>query len=154
MDKLQKCWKIKMSDRVKILRAIKKCLSDALASFQETMNILDKMGETSVSAGVSTPVIGGYLIRDDEKEYRKALITLDTAERALHPLAKRIRDGQVNSSHFNDDQALILLKDLTDFEYQLLVNLLAERRSRESVWYRLREITEKIEKVIELIAES
>lgn len=143
-----------MSDRAKILRAINKCLSDALANFQETMDILDEMGKASVSAGVSTFVIGGYLIKDGEKEYRQALIKLDAAERALIPLATRIQDGRVNSSHFTDENAMILLRDITDFEYQILVGLLAERKSRESIWYRLREICEKVEKAIGLIAES
>lgn len=143
-----------MSDRAKILRAINKCLSDALAKFQETMDILDEMGKASIPAGVSTFIIGGYLIKDEEKEYRKALINLDAAERALRPLAIRFRDGRVNASHFTQDSALMLLRDITDFEYRILVGLLVERKSRESVWYRLREIREKVEKAIELIAES
>jgi hypothetical protein len=143
-----------MSDRAKILRAIKKCLSDALTNFQETMLTLDEMSKTSTSAAVSTFIFGGNLMKIDEKEYRKALISLDAAERALLPLAKRIRDGRVNTSHFTDENAIILLRDVIDFEYQILVNLLFERKSRESVWYRLRELSEKVEKAIELIAES
>jgi hypothetical protein len=144
----------KMSDRVRVLKAIKKCLSDALSYFQETMDILDEIGKPSASEQIGSVLVGGFFFKDKKQDYAKGLIKLDAAEKALEPLAIRFRDGRVNSSHFKDDDAVSLLNDVIDYEYQLLINLLAERKGRETVWYRLKELSDKIQSIIDLIAET
>ncbi len=140
-----------MTDRARVLYGIKKCLSDAYAYFQETMDVLDEIGRGSLGAGM-TPLVGGYAMGDPDKNFREAIRKLDRAEKALRPLAIRFRDGRVNRSHFIDDRALVLLKDITEFDYQILFVMLAERRGRDSVWYRLREISEKVKEVFGLVA--
>ncbi|MHA1770228.1 MAG: hypothetical protein ACTSYL_01735 [Candidatus Thorarchaeota archaeon] len=142
-----------MSDRPRILRAIKKCLSDAYTHFQETMDLLDEIGRGSVGAGM-TPLIGGYGMSDPTSNYRKAVVTLDKAEKALRPLAKRVRDGRVNESHFATGDAMVMLRDLIGFDYQLLFDLLAQRRGRESVWYRLKELSEKAKDIFDMVAKE
>ena len=140
-----------MSERPKVLKGIRKCLSDAYSLFQEAMDALDEVGRGSVGTGM-TPLVGGYAMNDPKSHFRTALIKLDSAEKMLQPLAIRLRDGRVDSSHFTDDRAIVLLKDLTEFEYQILVNLLSERRGRESVWHRLDELSRKAKEAYELVS--
>lgn len=117
------------------------------------MDILDEIGRGSLGASV-TPLVGGYAMKDPKEIYRKALIEVDAGEKALRPLAKRFQEGIVNSSHFKDDEALILLKDVVEYDYDILVDKLAKRRSRESVWYRLDEISKKIRRVFGQISDT
>lgn len=140
-------------NRETILRAIKKCLSDSYGHFQEAMDILDEIGRGSLGASV-TPLVGGYAMKDPKEIYRKALIEVDAGEKALRPLSKRFQEGIVNSSHFDDDEALVLLKDIVEYDYDLLVDKLANRRSRESVWYKLDEMSKKIRKVFGQVSGS
>jgi hypothetical protein len=137
----------------KFLRAIKKVLSDVHGHFIEAMDVLDEIGVASVGTGM-TPLMGGYAMKDSKNNYRKARIELDAAEKSLEPLAKRVRDGRVNESHFIDPKALVLLKDIMDFDYQILMNLLLEGRGRESVWYRLRELSQKTEEIFGLVVDA
>jgi hypothetical protein len=143
-----------MVDRVRVLKAIRKCLTDTKDSFQESMDILDEIAKPSASAQLGSFVVGGFFFQDKDHEYGNALIKLDAGENSLEPLAKRVRDGRVNATHFTDDYALTLLSDIIDYEYQILINLLAERKGRESVWYRLKELNDKIQQVMDLIAET
>ncbi|MFO7835412.1 MAG: hypothetical protein R6V83_02065 [Candidatus Thorarchaeota archaeon] len=136
-----------------ILRAIKKCLSDTYAHFQEAMDILDEIGRGSLGASV-TPIVGGYAMKDPKERYRKALIEVDAGEKSLQPLAKRFHEGIVNSTHFEDETALVLLKDIVDYDYDILIRKLAERRSRESVWYRLDEMSKKIRQLFEEVSDQ
>ncbi|MHA2140229.1 MAG: hypothetical protein ACXADC_08755 [Candidatus Thorarchaeota archaeon] len=138
---------------VKFLRAIRKVLSDVHSHFIDAMDILDEIGEASVGTGM-TPLMGGYAMKDPKESYRTARVMLEAAEKSLDPLAKRIRDGRVNQSHFKDPKALTLLKDLMDYDYQILMDLLSEGRGRESVWYRLREMSEKIEDIFSLVVDE
>jgi hypothetical protein len=140
-------------ERKRFLHAIKKCLSDAHEFFLDAMDQLDEIGKGSVGAGM-TPLVGGYAMKDPKDSYRAALIDLDSAKKAMEPLARRFKDGRVNKTHFKKEEALVLLKDLVDFDYNLLVEMLAERRGRESVWYRLKELSEKAESVFRLVAEN
>ena len=145
-----------MSKEIKrdlVLKAIKKCLSDAHDHFQDAMDTLDEIGRGSVGPGMA-PLIGGYMMDNPEKRYRSALIEVDAAEKALKPLTKRIQDGLVNGSHFTDPQALVMLKDLFEFDYNLLIRRLSDESGRESVWYRLRELSEKVREVFDLVADS
>lgn len=141
------------TDRPRILRAIKKVLSDVYDYFLDTMEILDNIGRGSLGTGL-TPIVGGYAIKDPKEAYREALIRLDTAEKALQPLAKRILDGRVNASHFKDEKALILIKDIMEFDYNLLIERLSKRQSRESVWHRLDELSQKTKEAFELVVDS
>jgi hypothetical protein len=140
-----------MSERPKILKGIRRCLSDAYSLFQEAMDALDEIGKATVGPSM-TPLLGGYAMRDPSKYYRTALIKLDSAENALHPLALRLKEGRVNSTHFRDEKAMVLLKDLTEFDYQVLINLLSDRRGRESVWYRLDELSKKAREIHEMVS--
>ena len=139
------------SDRPRILRAIKKCLSDTHAFFQEVMDTLDEIGRGTLGSGL-TPLIGGYAMQDPKKNYRTALIKLDSAEKVLEPLAKRFKDGRVNQSHFSDEIAMILLKDLVEFNFNTLIQRLSSGTSKESSWYRLRELCEKIKTIFDFVA--
>ncbi len=141
------------SDRPRVVKAIKTCLSDAYEHFNDAMDALDSIGMGSVGAGM-TPLVGGYAMSDEKDKYRSALVKLDSAKRSLEPLAKRIRDGRVDDSYFEDERALILLKDIIDFDYNILIDLLAERKGRESVWYRMKELSEKVKEIFELVSES
>ncbi|MFW9846342.1 MAG: hypothetical protein ACFFD6_06320 [Candidatus Thorarchaeota archaeon] len=141
------------SNRSKFLRAIKKVLSDVHALLQDTMDTLDEIGTASVGTGM-TPLMGGYAMKDPKDEFRTALAQLDAAEKSLEPLSKRFRDGRVNESHFTNPEALTLLKDIVEFDYGLLKEILAEQRGRESVWYRLRELSQKTEDAFAMVAEK
>ena len=141
------------TDRSKFLKAIKKCLSDASGFFQDAMDSLDEIGKAS-SRTAMTGIFGGLILKNSEGNYRTAIINLDSAEKSLHPLAKRVRDGRVNESHFDNPEALVLLKDIIDFDYGILIQFLSERRGRDSVWYRLREINEKTESVLNHVSEK
>lgn len=132
------------------MKAIKTCLSDAFGYFTDAMDALDEIGKGSVGTGM-TPLIGGYAMKDSKDNYRTALIKLDSARKALKPLAKRIADERVNDSHFSSGDAIVLIKDVTEFDYDILIDLLSERKGRESVWYRLRELKDKIEKAFRLV---
>ena len=143
-----------MTDRIRVLKAIRKCLIDTQTHFQESMDILDEIGKPSATAQLGSFVVGGFFFQDKKEEFGKALIKLDSAEKTLAPLTKRCHDGRVNASHFTDDYALTLLSDIIDYDYQILIDLLAERKGRESVWYRLKELSEKIQNVMDLIAET
>ncbi|MHA2423728.1 MAG: hypothetical protein ACXAEF_03015 [Candidatus Thorarchaeota archaeon] len=141
------------TDRPRTLRAIKKCLSDAFDYFQDAMDELDEIGQGSVGPGMA-PIVGGYALPNPKKRYRAALISIDSAEKALTPLLKRYKDGRVNDSHFQKEEALTILKDISEFEYEILMAKLSEKSGRESVWYRLREMTDKIERVFRLVSEQ
>jgi len=141
------------TDRSKFLKAIKKCLSDASGFFREAMEALDEIGKASPRTAM-TGIFGGMILKNSEGNYRTAIINLDAAEKSLYPLAKRVRDGRVNESHFNDPEALLVLGDIIDFDYGILIQFLSERRGRDSVWYRLREISEKTESVLNLVSEN
>ncbi|MCK5238915.1 MAG: hypothetical protein KAR33_05155 [Candidatus Thorarchaeota archaeon] len=117
------------------------------------MDELDEIGQGSIGPGMA-PIVGGYALPDPRKQYRAALISIDSAEKALNPLLKRLKDNRVNETHFQKDEAMIILKDISEFEYDILMAKLSERSGRESVWYRLREMTDKIEKVFRLVAET
>jgi hypothetical protein len=139
------------ADRPRILRAIKKCLTDADQFFDQAMVSLDDIGRGSVGTGM-TPILGGYGIPDDKSQYREAFIKIDSAEKALEPLLKRYKDGRVNQSHFNSDKAIVYLGDLDGMDFELLLNNLLKKRGRESTWYRLKELRQKIAELLEMIA--
>ncbi len=140
------------TDRPRILRAIKKCLTDADQYFLDGMDALDEIGRSSVATGM-TPLIGGYGIRDGKSEFRAAMIKVDSGEKALEPLVKRFRDGRVNRSHFTSDRALVILRDLAEADYEILIKKLVENMGRESVWYRLRELRQMIQELLGLVSE-
>jgi hypothetical protein len=140
-----------VSDRARTLNGIRKCLSDACSLFQQTIDALDRIGRASLGTGL-TPIMGGYGMKNPQEDYRKALIILDSAEKALHPLAIRLRDGRVNSSHFEDEQAIVLVRDVTEFDYGMLISLLSERRSKDSVSFRLIELKKKAKEAYDLVS--
>jgi hypothetical protein len=141
------------SDRTKFLRAIRKCLSDAHGFFQEAMNALDEIGAGSLGTGM-VPLVGGYALKDSAKNYRAALIKLDSADKALEPLRKRYRDGRINAEHFREANALLQLKDLVESDYGQLIDLLAKKKAWESVWYRLDELSKKTEELFRQVADE
>ena len=139
-------------DRSRIIRAIRKCLVNADEFFKEAQDSLDEIYKGSVGVGM-TPLLGGYAIKDPKDHFRQALIKIDSGERALLPLIKRFKDGRVNGSHFTSQDSLVLLGDLAGMDYNLLIRKLLEQRGRESTWYRLKELRDKIAKLVSLIAE-
>ena len=140
-------------DRPRVIRAIKTCLSDTYEHFNDAMDSLDSIGVGSMGAGM-TPLVGGYAMSDEKDKYRSALVKLDAGRKSLRPLAKRVYDGRVDDSFFSSEEAMIILKDVIDYDYNLLIDLLAERKGRESVWYRLREISEKVKQVFTLVSKE
>ncbi len=140
-------------DRPRILRAIRKCLVNADEHFKDAQDSLDELFKGSLGIAM-TPIVGGYAIKDPKNFFRQALIKVDSAENALLPLIKRFRDGRVNESHFTSEKAMVLLGDLAGMDYNFLIQKLLEQRGRESTWYRLKELREKISELLELIAEQ
>ena len=140
------------TDRPRILRAIKKCLVDGDEYFEKAMDSLDEIGRSSMGVGM-TPLIGGYGIKDSKSNYRGALFDIDAGQRALKPLTTRYKDGRVNASHFTSERAMTLLQDLEGMDYSFLIKRLTEQSGRESTWYRLKELREKIKELLTLIAE-
>lgn len=139
-----------VTDRSRVLRAIKKCLDDGDEYFKKAMDALDEIGKGSMGAGM-TPLIGGYGMKDSKSHYRGALFEIDSAERSLKPLTSRYKDGRVNVSHFKSEQAMILLQDLEGMNYSLLIKKLVGQSGRESIWYRLKELRGKIAELLTLI---
>ncbi len=139
------------SDRQRVLGAIKTCLSNAYDKIQDAMDALDAIGDGSLGAGMTT-IIGGYAMPNPKENYRSALIDIDSAEKALKPLIRRFNDGRVNREHFADDEAVTLMTDIAGFEYDILIMKLKNKTGRESVWYRLRDLSIKIEKVYRLVS--
>jgi hypothetical protein len=127
-------------------------LVDADEYFVDAQDNLDEIYKGSVGVGM-TPLIGGYAIKDPKDNFRQALIKVDSAEKALMPLIKRFRDGRVNETHFTSERAIVILGDLAGMDYNILIQKLMEHRGRESTWYRLKELREKIAELLELIAE-
>jgi hypothetical protein len=144
---------IEVEDRPRILRAIRKCLVDGDEYFEAAQDSLDEVFKGSVGVGM-TPLVGGYAIKDPKDHYRQALIKVDSAENALSPLTKRFKDGRVNESHFTSEKAMVILGDLAGMNYNILIQKLMEQSGRESTWYRLKELREKIAELLELIAEQ
>ncbi|MFW9832550.1 MAG: hypothetical protein ACFFEK_01010 [Candidatus Thorarchaeota archaeon] len=142
----------KSEDRPRVLRAIRKCLEDGDEYFEAVQDSLDEINKGSVGVGM-TPLIGGYAIKDPKEHYRQALINVDSAEKALLPLVKRYNDGRVNESHFKSERAMVILGDLAGMDYNIIIQKLMEQSGRESTWYRLKELREKIAELIELIAD-
>jgi hypothetical protein len=142
-----------IEDRPRILRAIRKCLVDGDEYFEAAQNSLDEVFKGSLGVGM-TPLVGGYAIKDPKSHYRQALISVDSAEKALSPLTTRFKDGRVNESHFTSDKAMVILGDLAGMNYNILIQKLTEQSGRESTWYRLKELREKIAELLELIAEQ
>ena len=140
-------------DRSRILRAIRKCLVNGDEFFAAAQDSLDEMFKGSVGVGM-TPLIGGYAIKDPKDNYRQALINVDSGEKALLPLITRFKDGRVNESHFTAEKAMVILGDLAGMNYNILIQKLTEQSGRESTWYRLKELREKIVELLELIAEQ
>lgn len=139
-------------DRPRILRAIKKCLVSGDEFFEAAQDSLDEVSKGSIGVGM-TPLVGGYAIKDPKNHYRQALINVDSAENALVPLTKRFKDGRVNESHFTSEKAMVILGDLAGMDYNLLIQKLMGQSGRESTWYRLKELREKIAELIDLISE-
>lgn len=139
-------------DRPRILRAIKKCLVNGNEFFENAMKTLDEIGKGSVGVGM-TPLVGGYAIKDPKENYRAALINIDSAENALKPLIIRFKDDRVNQSHFISEEAMVILGDISGIEYDIFIRKLTEGSGRESIWYRLKELRAKMEKLQNLIAE-
>jgi hypothetical protein len=142
-----------IEDRPRILRAIRKCLVDGDEYFEAAQDSLDEVFKGSLGVGM-TPLVGGYAIKDPKSHYRQALISVDSAEKALSPLTTRFKDGRVNESHFTSDKAMVILGDLAGMNYNILIQKLTEQSGRESTWYRLKELREKIAELLELIAEQ
>lgn len=142
-----------IEDRPRILRAIRKCLVDGDEYFEAAQNSLDEVFKGSLGVGM-TPLVGGYAIKDPKSHYRQALISVDSAEKALSPLTTRFKDGRVNESHFTSEKAMVILGDLAGMNYNILIQKLTEQSGRESTWYRLKELREKIAELLELIAEQ
>jgi len=140
-------------DRLRILKAIRKCLVNGEEYFQKAMDTLDEIGRGSIGVGM-TPLVGGYAIKDPKSNYRGALIEIDSAERALEPLMTRFKDGRVNESHFKSKEALVMLGDLAGVDYNGIVRKLADQTGRESTWYRLKELRAKIDQLLGLIADA
>lgn len=140
-----------MPERTKTLDGIRRCLSDAQSLFQEVMDTLNEIGKGDFGMTL-TPFVGGLAMKDPAKNFRNALIKLDSAEKVLQPLAVRLRDGRVNSSHFKDERAIVLVRDLAEFDYGQLIKLLAQRRGRETVWYRLDELSKKAREAYQLVS--
>jgi len=140
-------------DRPRILRAIKKCLVGGDEFFEAAQDALDEVSRGSVGVGM-TPLVGGYAIKDPKNHFRQAVINVDSAEKALLPLIKRFQDGRVNESHFTSDKAMVILGDLAGMDYNLLIQKLSGQSGRESTWYRLKELRQKIAELMDLIAES
>lgn len=140
-------------DRPRVLRAIRKCLVEADKCFNDAQESLDELYKGSMGVGM-TPLIGGYAIKDPKEHFRQALIKVDSADKALLPLLKRVKDGRVNESHFKSKKAMILLGDLIGMDYNIIIQKLIEQRGRESTWYRLKELREKIVELLELIADE
>lgn len=134
-----------------MLRAIKKCLSDAFTHLQDAMEALDSVGRQSVGAGL-TPLVGGYAMGDPKRPFRSALFSIDAMEKALRPLAIRVRDGRVNEIYFTDPEAMVMLRDIIETDYDFLIVRLSRGLGRESTWYKLKEIGEKIERVFQMVA--
>jgi hypothetical protein len=141
------------SDRQHVLRAIRKCLVDGEEYFKKAMDTLDEIGRGSIGVGM-TPLVGGYAIRDPKSNFRGALIDIDSAERALEPLISRYRDGRVNESYFKSSKAMILLGDLAGVDYSIIIRKLADQSGKESTWFRLKELTAKIEELLDIIVDS
>jgi hypothetical protein len=141
------------TDRPRILRAIRKCLVDGEEYLSKAMESLDEIGRGSMGVGM-TPLIGGYGMKDPKSHYRGALFDIDAAERALKPLTTRYKDGRVNASHFKSERALTLLQDLAGMDYSFLIKRLTEQTGRESTWYRLKELREKIKELLTLMADE
>ena len=141
-----------IEDRPRILRAIKKCLVDGDEFFLAAQDVLDEVSRGSMGVGM-TPLIGGYAIKDPKSHFRQAVINVDSAEKALLPLTKRFKDGRVNESHFTSEKAMVILGDLAGMDYNLLIQKLTGQSGRESTWYRLKELREKIAELIDLISE-
>ncbi|MHA1960961.1 MAG: hypothetical protein ACW99U_12060 [Candidatus Thorarchaeota archaeon] len=139
-------------DRPRTLRAIKKVLSDTHDHMQDAMEALDEIGRGSLGAGMS-PLVGGYAMREPKEKFRSALISIDSAETALGPLIKRVDDGRVNASHFKSERALAILQDVIDADYNQMVARLSRGEGRESSWYRLRELSDKVKDAFELVAD-
>jgi hypothetical protein len=140
-------------NRLRILRAIRKCLVEGEEYFQKAMDILDDIGRGSLGVGMA-PLIGGYGMKDPKSKYRGALIEIDSAERSLEPLMTRFREGRVNESHFKSQDAIVLLGDLAGVDYNYIIRRLADQTGRESTWYRLKEIRAKINQLLGLIADA
>ena len=143
----------KSDDRSRVLRAIRKCLVDGDEYFEAAQNSLDEISKGSVGIGM-TPLIGGYGIKDPKEHYRQALINVDSAEKALLPLTKRFKDGRVNRSHFKSDRAMVILGDLAGMDYNMIIHKLMDQSGRESTWYRLKELREKIAELQDLIEDD
>lgn len=139
-------------DRPRVLRAIRKCLVNGDEHFKGAQDTLDKVFKGSLGVGM-TPLVGGYAIKDPAEYYRQALIEVDSAEKSLSPLIKRFNDGRVNESHFTSERAMVILGDLAGMNYNILIQKLMVHTGRESTWYRLKELREKIAELLELIAE-
>ena len=139
-------------DRARILRATKRCLSDAYDHFQNAMDALDEIGKGSLGSGM-TSIVGGFAMKDPKEFYREALIDIDSAEKALQPLFKRYQNGMVNATHFTDEKSKILMTDLIQFDFAGVVTTLTERTRRESIWYRLREASQKVEDIFKLVCD-
>ncbi|MFX1559868.1 MAG: hypothetical protein ACFFBL_04725 [Promethearchaeota archaeon] len=140
-------------DRPRILRAIRKCLVSGDEYFEAAQNSLDEIFKGSVGVGM-TPLIGGYGIKDPGDHYRQALIQVDSAEKALSPLIKRFEDGRVNATHFTSEKAMVILGDLAGMNYNIIIQKLSLKSGRESTWYRLKELRDKIAELLTLIAEQ
>ncbi|MHA1638145.1 MAG: hypothetical protein ACTSUB_09045 [Candidatus Thorarchaeota archaeon] len=140
-------------DRARILRATKKCLSDAYDQIQNAMDALDEIGKGSLGSGM-TSLVGGFAMKNPKEYYREALIDIDSAEKALKPLFKRYHNGMVNETHFKDEKSKVLMTDLIQFDFAGIVTTLTERTRRESVWYRLREMSQKVEEIFKLVCDT
>lgn len=136
--------------RLRILKAIRKCLTNGDEFFQEAMDELDEIGRGTLGSGM-TPLIGGYGMKDPKTFYRQALAKIDSGDRSLRPLLIRYKDGRVNESHFKSPNAIVLLKDLEGMDYDILIRKLSEQSGRESTWYRLKELRGKIAELISLV---
>ena len=49
---------------------------------------------------------------------------------------------------------MTILIDIIDYDYDILIDMLAERKGRESVWYILRELGEKVKEVFEMVSKE
>lgn len=140
-------------DRARILRATKKCLSDAYDHIQAAMDALDEIGKASLGSSV-TSLIGGFAMQDPKSFYREALIEIDSVDKALIPLIKRYNNGMVNETHFRDEKSKVLMTDLIQFDFAGIIATVTERIGRESVWYRLRELSKKVEEIFNLVCDT
>jgi len=130
---------------------LKRNLNRLQKKLDETISILDEIGHPKASRVIIAPIFFGGNLHVYRKQYSESIIKLQSFQYMQSKLKEELESGKISENYFWNSIGLLWIKDIAYADIEVLIEKLSQHRSHKSVMYRLMELSEKIQKIIELI---